>query len=184
MRQKTKMMEISHLLIKFGQNEIDIDIDLIDINFYNMKLAYPIAKIAVFYQFFPEWLDYHFTQKFMIDEKHREIYVMDIAKKGKVGLNFHKIAIAVNDTNISSNAILLANYDDLQIAEGANGVVSYLKSIKKDLFTLIITGFSINIDSFNERKTNKSGKELIKGNELYTEEDNYIANVVKSKIYI
>lgn len=181
LRHRTKMMEIDNLQIKFGHQEIDIDIELIDINFYSMELAYPIAKIAVFYQFFPEWLEYHFTQKFLVDEKYREIYVIDIAKKGKVALKFNKIAIAINDSNISSSAIFLANQQDLENSEAVQGVIGYLKCIKKDLLTLTITGFTINIDSFNERKTNKSKKELIKVNEVYSEEHNYIANIIKSK---
>jgi hypothetical protein len=150
LQPKTKVVKLKNFIIKFEPDNIDILFYSININFYTTKFAYPVAKISIYYQFFPEWIDYYFIYQFKLDDKFKEIDITENAKKGKVKITFEKIEALINDTTISSSAIMFAKFD--KIENNRANIVKYLNVIKNSLFTLRVTNFIIDIEDFYERK--------------------------------
>ncbi len=143
LRQQTKFISLKNFDIKFIGDEIYIDMGIIDINFYCLELVNPIAKVSYYYQFFPLWIDYHFLQKYMIDEDYKELYISDLAERQKVAIKFESVNININEYEISSAAILQANYNELERNAARQNVVNYLKNIKSNNLSLIVNNFTI-----------------------------------------
>jgi hypothetical protein len=167
LQPKTKVIKLKNFIIKFDQDNIDILFYSININFYTIKFGHTIAKISIFYRFFPEWLDYYFINQFMLDDKFKEINISENAKKSRVTITFQKIEALINDTPISSGAIMFAKPQDIE--NNKNNLVKYLNNIKNNLFTLRVTNFIIDIEDFYERKVDNENNV-----------NNYITSIQKS----
>jgi hypothetical protein len=103
----------------------------------------------------------------MLDDKFKEINISENAKKSRVTITFQKIEALINDTPISSGAIMFAKPQDIE--NNKNNLVKYLNNIKNNLFTLRVTNFIIDIEDFYERKVDNENNV-----------NNYITSIQKS----
>ena len=144
--------ELEHFIIEFREKEnlINIIFDDIKINACTPLVARPIHQFSTFYIFFPVWLDYYlFTQFIIDDETEIELFKTERSKTSKVKITFSKIQVDINDSPITTAAILQANKNDLKIASLKSDyqVIQYLKNIKKNLLTVKLSSFTIDCES-------------------------------------
>ena len=116
-----------------------------------MEFIYPISKVVNFFSFFPLWIDYHFRDKYLVDDQYREIYVFDHAIKEVSTWTFERVRLKLNQHEIFSSAIFQAKFKDLENAIKQNREVEYLKSIKTNMFTLEIGKFYYSNQEFREK---------------------------------
>ena len=169
--------ELEHFIIEFRENEnlINIIFDDIKINACTPLVARPIHQFSTFYIFFPVWLDYYLFTQFIIDEETEiEMFKIERTKFSKVKITFSKIKVDINDSPVTTAAILQANKNDLKIAalKSDSQVIQYLKNIKKNLLTVKLSSFTIDCEShktvtdnnyYYEKILNNSSVKLIFG---------------------
>jgi hypothetical protein len=105
-------------------------------------MARPIAHIILFFTFFPDWLEYYITYKFVLDEDTQlEKYEIIKDKVVKKCIQMTKFHFDINDSVVSSAAIFQTNREELDNNMGS--IISYLKKIKTDLLTLTFNGIDL-----------------------------------------
>ncbi len=145
--------ELEHFIIEFREKEnlTNLIFEDIKINAFTPLVARPIHQFSTFYIFFPVWLDYYLTEQFIIDDETQICkFKTEKTRNSKCKLTFSKIQVDINDSIVTTAAILQANKFDLKNAASKSDyqVIQYLKNIKKDLLTVKISGFTIDCESF------------------------------------
>jgi hypothetical protein len=131
-------------------NEINLIFEDIKINAYMSEIAKPIHQFSTFYIFFPVWLNYFLTTQFLINEHTKtEKFKTENSRSSKVTLTFNKIEVDINDHSIATASIFQSNKNELKSLEkkGDFHIIQYLRSIKKNLLTVKLTGFTIETSS-------------------------------------
>lgn len=169
------LLDLDNFYIEFldNENQINLLFEEIFINAYTPRVASFIQKVSTFYRFFPDWIDYYLTLQFFIDEVTLvEKFKVEKSKKKGVKLTFSKIKIGINDNIVSQAAIIQADKQKLQEAAAKSDyqVIKYLREIKKDLLTLIVTDFTIIVTS-NKVVTENSNPKINGGY--------YVDNIMK-----
>jgi len=117
-----------------------------------------IAKISTYYQFFPEWLDYHLDWQFMIDNNKREILVFENAKISTLDIFFKLISIEIKENNIATCSVFDTDLQSLNTDNPVDNktiknALKKLKAIKKDYSSLLIVrNFILGIYDYTEIK--------------------------------
>jgi len=101
-----------------------------------------ITKISTYYQFFPEWLDYHLDWKFIIDNNKREKLVIESERTSTVDILFRFISIEIKENNVATCSVFDTDLQMYKMETADNNTVKNalktLKSIKKDYSSLLI----------------------------------------------
>ena len=116
------------------------------VNYYESYMARPMAHIILFFTFFPEWMEYYITYKFVLDEDTQlEKYEITREKVVKRCIQMTKFHFDINDNPVSSAAIFQTNREELDKNMGS--IIPYLKKIKADLLTLIFNGIDLEMET-------------------------------------
>ena len=156
------------------KNEINLIFEDIKINAYMSEIAKPIHQFSTFYIFFPVWLNYFLTTQFLINEHTKiEKYKTENSNTSKVTLTFNKIEVDINDHSVTTASIFQCNQTELKSLQtkGDFYIIQYLRSIKKNLLTVKLTGFTI------ETSTKKTVSENFDSNINF----GYFYNSIKTK---
>jgi hypothetical protein len=142
-----------------------------------------IAKISTYYQFFPEWLDYHLEWQFMIDDNKREKLVFETAKISTVDIFFKFISIEIKENNIATCSVFDTGLQTLKMEEEDIKTVKLalkaLKNIKKDYSSLLVVrNFDLRVYDYVEIKL-KNYQDKINFRENFT----YYDSVSKSNFF-
>ena len=145
------LLDLDNFFIEFKEteNRINLLFEDIIINAYTPRVAAFIQKISTFYTFFPDWIDYYLTLQFLIDENtYIEKYKVERSRKKAVKLTFVNVKVGINDNAIAQASILQANKEDLKKAAEVSDsqVIKYLREIKKDLLTVCVHDFTIDVN--------------------------------------
>jgi hypothetical protein len=117
-----------------------------------------ITKISTYYQFFPEWLDYHLNWQFMIDNNKREKLIFENAKISTIDIFFKLISIEIKENNIATCSIFDADLKTLNMESAGDNkyvknALKKLKMIKKDYSSLLIVrNFILKVYDYTEIK--------------------------------
>lgn len=116
-----------------------------------------ITKISTYYQFFPEWLDYHLDWQFMIDDNKREKLIFENARISTVDIFFKFISIEIKENNIATCSLFDTDLQTLVMEKADNKTVKHalknLKVIKKDYSSLLIVrNFDLKVYDYLEVK--------------------------------
>jgi hypothetical protein len=186
LENKTKVIEILNLKINFFENptKIDISIEEVNINYYCIELAGAISKIMSYYLFFPDWIDYYFIRRFIVDQDtYKQKFVFSGIKKDTVTILFERIKIEVKDFNISSAGILnLSQSDYLSLeSKSEKEIIEILKKNKRSLLTVLLTNFNISVE--DTRKSELKNKNFNINLEIDTENNNAVNNLFTNAEY-
>ena len=148
----TYFLDLYNFYIEFKDDihQINLLFEDIKINAYTTRAACFIMQWATFYTFYPDWIDYCLTDQFLIDPiTGNELYRTERNKTRGIKLTFTNISVGINDSVISQAAILQAKKDEVnQLAKKADSdIIRYLKEIKKDLLTIQVENFTIEVNS-------------------------------------
>ena len=177
-KKKTLFLNLIKNNIRFNpkNNEINIEIGQINLNLYCFELVYPIFSIVNYYQFFPDWIDFHMNNKYKSDEDYKLIIIDDLEKKDKCTIILNEINININQTLISNCAIFQTNPETLN--NFSNKTYSYLDDIKCEQIKIKIKGFYLENEGLYQKELNKdfniNDDDSSSSNELklYLNEDN------------
>ena len=127
------------------------------INYYEATIARPIAHFILYFTFFPDWFDYYFTYKFILDEE-TQLEKYDIMKDKVTHKKFiiYKFHFDINDSPVASASIFQTNKTDLE--QNMNSIISYLKKIKVNLLNLVFNGIELEITNTFKVTKNKAYK--------------------------
>ena len=157
-------------------NEINIELNQINLNLYCFELVYPIFSIVNYYQFFPNWIDFHMNYKYKSDEDYKLIIIDDLEKKNICTIILNDVNININQSLISNCAIFQTNPETLK--NFPNKTYSYLDDIKCEQINIKIKGFYLENDDLFQKELNKdfniNDDDSSSSNEikLYLNEDN------------
>ncbi len=157
-KQKSKFLEIQNFIINFYEANEKISFDEIKIYYYCLELSFMITKISTYYQFFPEWLDYHLNWQFMIDNNKREKLIFENAKISTIDIFFKLISIEIKENNIATCSIFDADLKTLNMESAGDNkyvknALKKLKMIKKDYSSLLIVrNFILKVYDYTEIK--------------------------------
>lgn len=154
-KQKSKFLDIQGFVINFYDSAVRISFNEIKINYYCLELSFMITKISTYYQFFPEWLDYHLDYRFMIDNNKRENLIIQQAKINNVDINFNFISIEIKENIIATCSVFDADLNSMNLEnpdkKSVKNILKQLKSIKKDYSSvLIVKNFTLRIYDYYE----------------------------------
>ena len=127
------------------------------INYYEATICRPIAHLILYFTFFPDWFDYYFTYKFILDEDN-QLEKYDIMKDKVTCKKYiiYKFHFDINDSPVASASIFQTNKTDLE--QNMNSIISYLKKIKVNLLNLVFNGIEFEMTSTFKVTKNKSYK--------------------------
>lgn len=156
-KQKSKFLDIQNFLILFYEGNVKISFEEINIYYYCLELSFMITKISSYYQFFPEWIDYHLDWQFMIDENKREKLIFENAKINTVDIFFKLISIEIKENNIATCSLFDIGMQTLAMEKADNKTVKQalkkLKNTKKDYSSLLIVkNFDLKVYDYTEIK--------------------------------
>ena len=140
-----KIIDIDNFSVQyFTPTEFILTCDDFRINYYESYMARPIAHFILFFMFFPDWMDYYITYKFVLDEE-TQLEKYEITKDKVIHRTFKltRFHFDINDNPVSSAAIFQTNREDLE--KNKNSIISYLKKIKTDLLTLTFNGINLEL---------------------------------------
>ena len=167
-----KFIDIDNFSMEYyTPTDFNLSCDDFYINYYESYMARPIAHIIFFFTFFPDWMNYYITYKFVIDEESQlEKYEIMTDKVINRKIKLTRFHFDINDNPISSASILHAQKEELN-NNNMYSVISYLKKIKSDLLTLTFNGIDLDLVT-----TFKVSKNLNKGKNDYNFYDRILIN--------
>ena len=142
-----KFIDIENFYVEFYSDyEFTLNCEDFKINYYEAYIARPISHIILFFTFFPDWFDYYFTFKFVLDEDTQldkyEIMRDKVTHKKFIISKFH---FDINDNPVTSAAIFQSNREELD--KNMSSIISYLKKIKSNLLYLVFDNIEVEITS-------------------------------------
>ena len=158
---KTKIIELDSLKIKFDSvyelnpnaKKIDIVFKNSYVNVYCMEMLTTLIKFSNFYIFFPEWVNFHFQDKYLVDSNtNMDKYPMEYYKREKVLIIFENILVEIKDGNIFQCGILHADYNKLEECKNDKKRIKYLSEVKNSLLTMKVTNFVIEVNNLKESR--------------------------------
>lgn len=180
--QRTKFLELKGFRIDFTDNSnIKIDFKEIKINYYTIELSFLIAKIVMYYQFLPEWIDWQMDGQFLIDKENRDIFIQNSARIKSVEILFSLITVEISENSLATIGIFesdIPNYD-IKDKKGLKDVLKELKSLRKEFsFHIILRNFGIKVYNYLEENTKNYYDKINQENNF-----KYFDSTMKSKIF-
>ena len=180
LKKKTLILNLTKSNIRFNPeiNEINIEFGPTNLNIYSFTLIYTIISIINYYQFFPEWIDFHMNYKYKNDEDYKIIVIDELEQKDKCNILLNEINININQSLISNCSIFQTNPEN--ILNFPSKTYSYLDDIKCEQIQIKIKGFYLENENINQKDLNKDfnndnnedDSESLNELKLYVNEDN------------
>ena len=151
-----KIISVSDFRLNFFEAE-----DLLKMSFGGVTLFINFIKqveVIVYainyFIFMPSWLVYFLLDRHIMDDQGRLIFITNKVKKSKLVLEFYCLSLIFNSSPLCLASVYRANPTKLASMTDSE-VIKYLKSLRKNQFTLEVQKFMLTIDSYVETKVDQ-----------------------------